>query len=217
MPRGLVTMVLALAATSCTPANRIPGPFLPKTPGYTYQEGVVSKHGQPILRVVQTNVDSLATYYEVKDRGGADLVTVSFQTSVESTLEVRADFWQLGVHYHVRSPIIPFTQLLASYIDNGVLVDGTVSKEGLERYAAERRFPIRNTAAEERRVSMASKRMSCQQCVEDYRACQVAASNRRTSGRPGVTVSTTCETQFQGCSQGGFTTRPDDWPCGPPR
>jgi hypothetical protein len=57
----------------------------------------------------------------------------------------------------------------------------------------------------------------CRQCREDFRLCQVQAADRRRHPRPGVTFSTSCESQFREC---GFGTKSDayrrrgEWPCG---
>jgi hypothetical protein len=62
----------------------------------------------------------------------------------------------------------------------------------------------------------------CKRCDEDYRACQVAASFRRSHPRPGVSVDQSCESRFTLCahnnSYGDAQRHADDRPCGdPPR
>jgi hypothetical protein len=215
MSVALTVLVLA-ACFGTTPISRRQGTFEPKQPGWTYDAGVLAFQGSPLYRVVQTDVDRLTTHYAVQAMDGSVQASVTFASSYQDTLECRAEFPSLGVHYEARIPIVPFTTLLASFVDNGVLTEAGLTQPGLDAYAASRGIALIDTAAQTKRLSEAGSRAICQSCTEDYRACQVEASMRRKHPRPGVTVTTSCEAQFQACSQGGFVARADDWPCGTP-
>ncbi len=199
-----------------TQISRQSGPFQPQQPGYDYREGVVYYQGAPLMRVAQTDVDKFTTHYQVYHTDGSLQAEVTLASSYGGTLDCRAIFPTLGVHYEVRYPIIAFTELLASYIDNKVLVQGRADPQGLQGYAASRGFQVVDTAAQFKRLSEAGQKAMCRRCEEDYRRCQVDASYRRDHPAPGITVSKSCELQFQECSQGGILTRTDEWPCGPP-
>jgi hypothetical protein len=213
LPRSLLLFITIVA---CTPISRQTGTFAPNTPGYAYRDGVVLRDNAPLYRVVQHDIDRLTTTYDIQSTDGTSLAMVTFASSYQNTLECRAQFAGLGVHYEVRLPIVPFTQLLASYIDNGVLADGQVNRDGLAAYAASRGFAVVDTAAQLQRLQEAGRRSDCRRCVEDFRRCQVEASYRRQHPRPGVSVTQSCETGYQECSQGGILTRRDEWPCGAP-
>src|SRR5689334_18901687 len=132
----LVPVVLLFLA--CTPISRKTGTFAPNTAGYAYRDGVVLRNNAPLYRVVQSDIDRLTTAYEIQTASGVSLAMVTFASSYEDTLECRASFPGLGTHYEARIPIVPFTDLLASYIDNRILVDGNVDQAGLASYAAAR-------------------------------------------------------------------------------
>jgi hypothetical protein len=163
--------------------------------------------------VEQTDVDTFTTHYRVKHADGTLQAEVTLASSYDNTLEARASFPALGAHYEARHPIIPFTDLLAAWIDNGVLVDGRLDPEGLRAYTAARGIALVDTWARQQRAYAAAGRAICERCTEDFRRCQVEASYRRS--QPGVTYSQSCSTKFQACSQGGFVSDPREWPCGP--
>jgi len=216
--QNLAIAVLAAAVACGPPISRRTGVFAPKTPGYTYQDGLVAQQGKPLLRVVETDVDVTTTSYELRREGGSTEASVIFGSSYGGTLDVRAQFPALGVHYEVRMPIVPFTDLLASYIDNKVLVDGHVDLDGLKSYAAARGFQLIDTAAQIKRLDAAADRAQCRNCTQDFRKCEVEASYERQHPPPGVSYARSCETEFQTCSQGGILQEPSKWPCGaPPR
>jgi len=207
---------LFLILVACTPISRQTGEFHPQTAGYSYEHGVVSFGGKALYQIVQTDVDRYTTAYEVKAVfDGSTQALITFASSYGGTLECRAAFPLLGVHYEARIPIVPFTTLLASYLDNGVLADGQVSVEGLHGSAARRGVALVDTAAQQQRLSRAGAEAACRECGEDYRRCQVDASYARAHPAPGVHVVESCEARYQACSQGGIMTRPDQWPCGP--
>lgn len=223
-PRVAFATFLAIAAiaTACMPATLTPisrrkGPFVAKTPGYSYQGDVVSYEGKPIIRIVQTDLGTLETYYEIRPEGAANAeVSIIFASSYNNTLECRADFPTLGVHYEVRIPIVPFTDLLASYIDNKVLVAGHVDRAGLQAYTESKGIALIDTAAQSRRLQVAGDRARCRNCSQDFRRCQVNESYERQHPPPGVSFARSCETEFQQCSQGGMLRERDKWPCGGP-
>jgi hypothetical protein len=203
-----------LSTQACSPISRRAGVFQPRTPGYSYQDGIVTHEGHPELRVDQTDVDAYTTSYAVRSADGTPQAQVTFASSYEGTLEVRADFGAIQRHYVARIAVVPFTDLLASYIDNQVLVNGRLNLEGLNAYAASRGIALVDTKAQTSRLIAASHRDDCKKCVQDFRACQVNESTARRFPKRGLSVSSSCETKFQGCSQGGILTRPSEWPCG---
>jgi hypothetical protein len=130
---ALVTLI------ACTPISRQTGELRPQTPGYSYDHGIVSFGGKALYQVVQTDVDRYTTAYEVKAVfDGSTQAQIVLASSYGGTLECNADFPALHLSYIARIPIVPFTTLLGSYIDNGVLVDGRANRNGLQTYAASR-------------------------------------------------------------------------------
>jgi hypothetical protein len=212
---SLLVGCLSVSSGNVTPISRQQGALRTNAPGYSYVDGTVFHHGRAILRVEQIDRGNYQTDYVVKDARGEIQAEVTFASWYQNTLICRANFEALGVHYEARIPIVPFTDLLSSYIDNGVLLDGKLDPDRLLSYAASREIELVDTAAQVRRLSMAGAQAKCRQCAEDFRRCQVDASRRRASPGGGVRVTESCESQFQGCSQGGFVIRRSEWPCGP--
>lgn len=211
----LPLLVIVILVNACTPVSRRTGTFQTKTPGYAYLDGVVAKEGKPIYRVEQKDIDPFTTAYTIRSTDGHEEGTVTFASSYGGLLQCRASFPSLGTHYEARIPVVPFTDLLASYIDNGVLAEGHVNATGLKSYAASRGISLVDTRAQIQRLSEAAKRHECARCDEDFRRCQVEASSRRGHPAPGVTFVESCQRQYQACSQGGILTRDNEWPCGP--
>ncbi|HTJ44069.1 MAG TPA: hypothetical protein VL463_18310 [Kofleriaceae bacterium] len=209
-----IATLIALGACM-KPITRRTGEFKPRTPGYAYHDGTVVHDGQPEYQVVETDVDATQTYYEVKGAGGGVEAAVTLMSSYGGLLLVRADFPSLGKNYEARMPIAPFTNLLASYIDQGVLTNGRLDPNGLQAYADANGLRLVDTAAQIHRLDEAADRATCGQCMQDYRRCEIDQSADRAHPQPGMHVVQSCEAQFQTCSQGGVKTT-DAWPCGQP-
>jgi hypothetical protein len=215
--RLAVTCAAALTLAACAkPISRRTGAFAPKTPGYVYDGGTVLHDGKPEYRVVEKDVDTTQTYYEVQSTDGSVQAAVTLMSSYDGLLMLRADFPSPGKNYEARTPIVPFTDVLASYIDHGVLADGRLSASGLQAYADEKGLRLVDTAAQIHRLDEAAQRAECGRCMQDYRRCEVEQSQERANPRPGVHEVSSCEAQYQTCSQGGIKTT-DAWPCGQPQ
>ncbi|HSO34418.1 MAG TPA: hypothetical protein VLT33_17910 [Labilithrix sp.] len=92
--------------------------------------------------------------------------------------------------------------------------------EGQRAVAAQ--ATIDSNVANARAREESDRASRCKRCDEDFRACQVDASYRRSHPRPGVSVSQSCESKFTLCSHGNSYAdaqrRGGDKPCGdPPR
>ena len=209
-----VAALFALAACP-KPISRRTGEFSPKTPGYAYDRGTVVRDGKPEYHVVEKDIDATQTYYEVHNADGGVEATVSLMSSYDGLLVLRADFPSLNKNYEVRTPIVPFTDVLASYIDHGVLAGGHLNASGLQAYADEKGIRLVDTAAQIQRLDAAAQRAECGRCMQDYRRCEVQQSEDRANPPPGVHEVGSCEAQYQVCSQGGVKTT-DEWPCGQP-
>jgi hypothetical protein len=211
---SFVSLALLLTTAACPkPISRRTGPFAPTTPGYTYQNGAVLHDGKPEYQIVEHDVDVTTTQYEVHGTDGALEVSAVMMSSAEGTLELRAEFPTLGVNYDVRTPSVPFTDVIASYIDHGVLVAGHVQKDGLAAYAQGKGIALVDTAAQIHRMDAAADQHACAACTQAYRKCQVDQANERAT--PGLHVQASCESQYQTCSQGGIK-QDESWPCGQP-
>ncbi|WP_146653467.1 hypothetical protein [Labilithrix luteola] len=93
-------------------------------------------------------------------------------------------------------------------------------KEETEKAAATQAWMDANVARANAREE-ADRKERCHRCDEDYRACQVNASYRRSHPARGVSFTESCESKFTSCSFGGemFDRRETGKkPCGdPPR
>jgi hypothetical protein len=205
--------VVFLTVACITPISRQKGEFRAQVAGWTYRDAVLSHDGKPLYRVVQTDVDRFSTQYDVQTMAGESIALVDFASSYDGTLECHASFPGLNRHFTVRFPIVPFTDLLSSWVDNGVLTKRGIAIIGLEGYTAQRNVKLVDTAANMARMREAGRRHDCRRCEQDYRACEVAESNARAAPARGVTIARSCEAEFQACAQGGFVYH-DGVPCG---
>jgi hypothetical protein len=195
--------------------------LVPERPTLTLAEGVLSEGGKKLATVDSKTIDSFTSAHTITSADGEVQGTITFVKS-NGALQSRGDFPSIGRFYEVRYPGgTTIEQLLASFVKNGVLVDGKMNVEGLTQYCSARGAKLNETSQAIARLEEIGRKEECRRCEEDFRACQVRKSAERSRPRPGVRVTASCETGFRHCSFGGpamaslADRKPDQWPCGP--
>jgi hypothetical protein len=95
--------------------------------------------------------------------------------------------------------------------------------EATARRAQEQAAGARSQARIDANIARAEERERrdledrCRRCREEYRLCQVETAYRRQHPRPGVHVSTSCESKFGVCAMGKYSGKREDMQqCGSP-
>lgn len=222
--RSVAAVAVALAAISSAVYADVPKGPVQLDATHTFANGTITENGAVVMTVKSQQADRFSEGHQVATTNNTPVFSVVMM-KMNGFKVSTVEFPMLNRNFEAKFPAdTTIIALLQSYLKNGVIVANKANAAGLNAYCAQKGLLCKDTRAQIARETAAANKHQCQQCREDYRACQVQKSGERQHPRPGVTVETaesSCEHRYRACSFGGDmfihgvrVPKPDEWPCG---